>query len=955
MIDAAVIGAGHNGLVAAAYLARAGLQVTVCERRDLPGGACVTEELWPGVRASPGAYTLSLLRREIISDLDLRAHGLDVAVHEPYLFAPLPDGRRVVTWSSRERTARQLEAEWSAADAAAYTAWSERWEAAAARARPLMLEPPDRERWLDAVGPEILEGPIADDLAGIPSEAVRVPFALQGLIGTLAAPEDPGTAFVGFYHDLGEAAGPAGAWGFARGGMGAVTGALRAAAEGAGAEIRLEAPVAEILVDGGRAVGAVIDGGDEVRAGAVLAGSDPLTTARLPGLPRPDGWRQDGPTVKVMVLLDSLPEFPAWPGPEPWGGTIDVGFTLDDLSAAAADARAAPPPRPPRAPPGDRARLPDRGRPDPGAGRPPRPVHVLPVLPARRRRRGRRRRRHRPVRRDLPGLPRSRRRPPGPWAARARGALRHRRRAHLPRGDASGPAARAPVRRPALRRRRGPVPGRLGRPSRRRGHRRARLPGRPRGARGPRGLTHGPGLARAGYGARRMSWRVVIAGGGFAGLYAARTLERVLPHHAAQITLVNDVNFMLYTPLLPGAAGGTLEPRHVVVPLREELHHTDLRLGTVTGAHPERNCLSLHTIEGHHEQFEYDQLVIALGSVSRTLPVPGLSEHGIGFKTLSEAIALRNRAVANLEMAETLDDPAARAALLTFVFVGAGYAGVEGMAELQDFMAGMIDLYPRSRTQGFRFMLVEARERIMYEISASLAAFAERELRGRGIEIRTGTTVEAVQADRVRLGTGEEIPCRTLVWTAGVRPHPAVAELGLPLDRTGRIVADKNMRVQDHPNVWAIGDAAAVPDPARPGDPSPPTAQHALRQGRRVARNVAAELGAAGRVKPFTYTSLGVFVDMGRYQAVAETLRIRWRGFPAWFLARSYHLLLMPGTKRKFRLVADWTVGLFFKRDTSELGQLGHPPRLEAQSLGGTTGEPEQPSGTAVAAAPPPR
>jgi phytoene dehydrogenase-like protein len=303
----------------------------------------VTEELWPGVRASPGAYTLSLLRREIMADLDLAAHGLEVAVHEPYLFAPLPDGRRVVTWSSRERTARQLEAEWSAADAAAYVAWSERWDAAAARARPLMLEPPDRERWLEAVGPEILEGPIADDLAGIPSEPVRVPFALQGLIGTLAAPEDPGTAFVGFYHDLGEAAGPAGAWGFARGGMGAVTGALRAAAEAAGAEIRLEAPVAKVLVEDGRAAGAVVDGGEEIRAGAVVAGSDPLTTARLAGLPTPEGWRQDGPTVKVMVLLDGLPDFPAWPGPDPWAGTIDIGFTLADLSAAAADARAGRP------------------------------------------------------------------------------------------------------------------------------------------------------------------------------------------------------------------------------------------------------------------------------------------------------------------------------------------------------------------------------------------------------------------------------------------------------------------------------------------------------------------------------------------------------------------------------------------------------------------------------------
>jgi phytoene dehydrogenase-like protein len=317
--------------------------VLVCERRDLPGGACVTEELWPGVRASPGAYTLSLLRREIIAELDLAAHGLDVSVHEPYLFAPLPDGRRVVTWSSRERTTAQIAADWSEADAEGYAGWADRWERAAARARPLLLEPPDRGRWLDAVGPEILDGSIADDLSGIPSEEVRMPFAVQGLIGTLAAPEDPGTAFVGFFHDLGEAAGPPGAWGFARGGMGGVTAALRSAAEAAGAHVRLEAPVERVLVRDGRAEGVVLDGGEEIRAHAVLSNADPRTTARLAGVPPRDGWRQDGPTVKVMLLLDGLPDFPAWPGPEPWAGTIDIGFSLEDLRQAAADARAGQP------------------------------------------------------------------------------------------------------------------------------------------------------------------------------------------------------------------------------------------------------------------------------------------------------------------------------------------------------------------------------------------------------------------------------------------------------------------------------------------------------------------------------------------------------------------------------------------------------------------------------------
>jgi len=440
-----------------------------------------------------------------------------------------------------------------------------------------------------------------------------------------------------------------------------------------------------------------------------------------------------------------------------------------------------------------------------------------------------------------------------------------------------------------------------------------------------------------------MAWKIVIAGGGFGGLYAARELERVLPAQSARITLVNDVNFMLYTPLLPGAAGGTLEPRHVVVPLREELDRTDLRLGRVTGAQPDRNCLLVDTLEGHHEAIEYDHLIVALGSVSRTLPIPGLAQHAIGFKTLSEAIALRNRVLLSLEMAETLEDPDERAAHLSFVFVGGGYSGVEGLAELQDFAADVIERYPRCRMQGMRWMLVEAAERPMMEVPPQLSDFTVRELRGRGIEFRVGETLEQVTDRSARLSSGEVVPTRTVVWTAGVKPHPVVGRLGLPLTPQGRIEVDRFMQVAGHPNVWAVGDAAAVPDPARKGFPCPPTAQHALRQGRDVARNVAATIGR-GRLRPFRYRTLGVFVDLGRHQAVAQTLFIRWRGFPAWFLARSYHMAAMPGVKRRLRLIVDWTVDLLFDRDASELGQLGHPPALEPdsgpplseQSAGGT-------------------
>jgi NADH dehydrogenase len=426
-----------------------------------------------------------------------------------------------------------------------------------------------------------------------------------------------------------------------------------------------------------------------------------------------------------------------------------------------------------------------------------------------------------------------------------------------------------------------------------------------------------------------MAWNVAIAGGGFGGFYAARRLERVLPQQSARITLVTDVNFLLYTPLLPGAAAGTLEPRHVVVPLREELDRTDIRLGHVTGADPARNELRYTSVDGRPETVRYDQLIVALGSVSRVLPLPGLAEHGLGFKTISEAIALRNRALFNLEIAESLDDPAARRPYLTFVFVGAGYAGVEGIAELQDYVADVIERYPRSRVDGTRWVLVEGEERIMPEIPPSLAGFATAELRARGIEVRASTRVNSLDHESVELSTGELIPSRTICWTAGVKPPAVVRELGLPLTAHGRIEADSSLRVPGFDNVWAIGDAAAVPDPAKKGKaPCPPTAQHAMRQGKVAADNVAAALGH-GRTRRFRYKTLGVFVDLGRNQAVATMVGVRLRGFPAWFAARTYHLMMMPGTARRARLMVDWTVGLFFGRSSSELGQLGHPPDLK--------------------------
>jgi NADH:ubiquinone reductase (H+-translocating) len=432
-----------------------------------------------------------------------------------------------------------------------------------------------------------------------------------------------------------------------------------------------------------------------------------------------------------------------------------------------------------------------------------------------------------------------------------------------------------------------------------------------------------------------MASNVVIAGGGFGGLYAARRLEGLLPRHSVHITLVSDLNFLLYTPLLPGAAAGSLEPRHVVVPLREELDWTDVRLARVTGADPEQNVLRVETADGREETMSYDQLVVALGSVSRVLPVPGLARYGIGFKNLAEAVALRNRAIQHLEIAEALDDPDERRPYLTFVFVGAGYAGLEGIAELQDYVADALEGYPRCRLDGTRWVLVEAAERVMQEIPKGLAEFATRELRGRGIEIRTSTRLDEVREISVRLSTGEDIPARTVCWTTGVRPPKVVGHLGLATGDDGRIVTDAFLRVRDRHNVWAIGDCAAVPDPARRRRvPCPPTAQHALRQGRLAAKNVAAEL-AGGSPKRFRYRTLGVFVDMGNRDAVATMLGMRMRGFVAWFAARTYHVLMMPGLGRRLRLIVDWTVGLFFGRASAGLGQLGHPPPLADEMDGG--------------------
>jgi NADH:quinone reductase (non-electrogenic) len=425
-----------------------------------------------------------------------------------------------------------------------------------------------------------------------------------------------------------------------------------------------------------------------------------------------------------------------------------------------------------------------------------------------------------------------------------------------------------------------------------------------------------------------MAWNVVIAGGGFGGATVARRLERMLPKQSARLMLVNDVNFLLYTPFLPEAAAGTLEPRHVVTPLREILKRTNLRLGAITAHDPAARTVEMRTHEGEAQEIRYDQLVLALGSVSRTVPVPGLAEHAIGFKSLADAIWLRNHVIETLEEANATDDPERRERLLTYVFVGGGYAGLEAMAELQDFAADAMESYPKARLHGMRWILVEATDRVLPEIDPKLADYAVRALRSRGIEIRLGTTIEAVDAHSVALSTGETLPTRTVVWTAGVQPHPSLAHLSVPLDERGRVPVDDRLAVSGMQGVWAIGDCAAVPDRRR--GHSPPAAQYAIRQAKVVADNLAADLGI-GEGRNWRYTSRTAFVNLGRYKAVGRVGPFKFSGFLAWWMARTYHLIQIPGAFRKLRAVIDWTVSLPFSRDLSEVGSIGHPRPLRSE------------------------
>jgi NADH dehydrogenase len=407
----------------------------------------------------------------------------------------------------------------------------------------------------------------------------------------------------------------------------------------------------------------------------------------------------------------------------------------------------------------------------------------------------------------------------------------------------------------------------------------------------------------------------LILGGGFAGSYVARLLGK------RGATIVSRENFMLYTPMLPEAASGTLEPRHVVVPLRLMCRHAELLLGSVVSLDPAARVVEVESEVGPAE-VHCDQLVLALGAVARTLPIPGLAEHGLGFKGLADAIFLRNHVLRQLELADAALSAEDAKRHLSFVFVGAGYAGVEALAELSDLLRDAVRYYPRLRNTRQRWVLVDAAPKILPEIPARLGDYAAQELWKRGVDIRVSTTLESVEEHAVSLSDGTTLETETLVWTAGVKANPLLAKLGLPLDERGRVIVDPTFRVEGLDGVWALGDCARIPNQATPGHFDPPTSQHALRQARRLSKNL------TGSVRPYRYRMLGQVATLGRHKGIAEVLGLRLRGFIGWFVTRTYHLYQLPLLTRKLRVVTDWTVALLFRRDIAELGMLGHPAPL---------------------------
>ncbi|MEU1849098.1 NAD(P)/FAD-dependent oxidoreductase [Streptomyces sp. NPDC019990] len=429
--------------------------------------------------------------------------------------------------------------------------------------------------------------------------------------------------------------------------------------------------------------------------------------------------------------------------------------------------------------------------------------------------------------------------------------------------------------------------------------------------------------------------RILVVGGGYVGMYTAlrlqRRLKRELERGDVEITVVTPDPYMTYQPFLPEAAAGAISPRHVVVPLRRVLKRCRVVIGEATAIDHGRRTATVTTLATEEEgtggqRLTYDELVLAPGSVSRALPVPGLADHGIGFKTVEEAIGLRNHVIEQMDIASSTRDPAVRDAALTFVFVGGGFAGVEALGELADMARYAARYYHNVRPEDMKWILVEASDRILPEVGEEMGRYTVTELRRRNIDVRLRTRLESC-TDRVAvLSDGARFPTRTVVWTAGVKPHPVLAATDLPRTDRGRLKCTAELTVEGTPHAWAAGDAAAVPDVTadRPGSECAPNAQHALRQARVLADNIVHTL----RGEPLTtyaHAYVGSVASLGLHKGVAHVYGRKLKGWPAWLMHRAYHLSRVPTYNRKARVLAEWTLAGLFKREIVSLGSLEHP------------------------------
>lgn len=436
--------------------------------------------------------------------------------------------------------------------------------------------------------------------------------------------------------------------------------------------------------------------------------------------------------------------------------------------------------------------------------------------------------------------------------------------------------------------------------------------------------------------------RVVILGGGFGGVYTATHLQRLWRDDpSVSITLVSRVNYFLVTPLLFEASSGVLDPRHVVSPIRRMLDRAQFFEADVEGVDFERRVVRMrHDASSPLQELPYDQLVIAVGGVTNTQVIPG-SENALYFKSLADAIYLRNHIIDTFERATLEQDPVVRQRLMTLVVIGAGLVGVELMGELTQFVHDVCRHYPNLRCREVRFHLIEAGPRVLPEMEQDQADYVIDVLQRRRVNIRTNTPAERIAPNRLHLGGGETIEAGTIILAAGIAPNPLLATLDLEKDKRGRLVVDATMRSRQRPEVWALGDCASVPDPQ--GKPYASLAQHALRQARVLAGNITAAIRGQP-LEPFVYETMGMLAALGHRTGVGRVWKVRVRGFLAWWVWRSYYLWQMPRWERRLRIVIDWTIALLFRYDVVKLELFGarHPRVGAAEEAREDGDEPER-------------